>query len=197
MEEAMEVCRRCTMFFKTKKLRQIHNIMHHRRKNGTSETATTTTTTTSNHKACPRRIRRASGNTTPFVCDICAKEYKNKTLIRSHMNSHSHTRSYQCAQCNYASKRNTDLKKHVLAHHDPNRPSPDKRTRKRPRKCDKCDDVLENKIAYKLHLKEKHPIDKSIICEKCNRRFKTNFRLKKHAAKYRELCNFLSIQDCH
>ena len=167
-----------------------------------------------------QRLRRSSANKDPFVCDLCQKLYKQKALLRSHMNTHLSEPRFFCAMCPYASKRNNDLKKHHDSHHNPDRIV---KNGIRRRKCEKCDDILNGKKAYKLHLKEKHPPEtlpkksrilkrpcekceevlegmkayrlhmkqnhsetSGIRCETCHRKFKTNFRLKKHQLKYGE-----------
>jgi hypothetical protein len=204
------VCRRCTIFFRTRKLRKQHNLEHHRRKvNGviTSEKP-------------KQRQRRSSSNKEPFFCDLCAKAFRQKALLRSHMNTHLSEPCFFCPLCPYASKRNNDLKKHHETHHNPERTVV---RRIRRRKCDKCEEILGGKKALKLHMREKHPPEKilkkrifkkpceqcdevlegmkafkehmkekhaispaDIRCETCHRRFKTNHRLKKHNLKFGE-----------
>lgn len=203
------VCRRCTIFFRTRKLRKLHNIMHHRRKiNGLPIV----------EEKPKKRLRRSSANKDPFICDLCQKLYKQKALLRSHMNTHLSEPRFFCTFCPYASKRNNDLKKHHDSHHNPDRIA---KNGIRRRKCEKCDEILNGKKAYKLHLREKHPPEipvkkgrllkrpcekceevldgmkayrlhmkqqhsevTGIRCETCHRKFKTNFRLKKHQLKY-------------
>lgn len=185
--------------------------MHHRRKiNGLP-------IGNEKHK---QRQRRSSANKDPFICDLCQKLYKQKALLRSHMNTHQTEPQFFCTLCPYASKRNNDLKKHHAMHHNPDR-IVKKRIRKR--QCEKCEEVLDGKKAFKLHMREKHPpatpVKKprifqktcekceevlngmrayrlhlklkhsemsAVRCETCHRKFKTNFRLKKHQAKYGE-----------
>lgn len=208
------VCRRCTIFFRTRKLRKLHNITHHRRKLNGQVVAV---------DKAKQRLRRSLSNKEPFICDLCEKNFKQKALLRSHMNTHMTEPQFFCSLCPYASKRNNDLKKHHETHHNPDRVV---KQRVRKRKCEKCDDVLDGKKAFKKHMREKHPPEKSlkkgrfkkscteceeildgikafrvhmkqkhsattdIRCETCHRKFKSNFRLKKHKAKYgKELCN--------
>lgn len=222
------ICRRCTIFFKTKKFRKMHNALNHRRKainkeNDPAATAINTTTET-DKLAKPRQRIRNSIKGEPLICDLCSKSFKVKALIRSHMNCHTEEKPLHCKLCPYAGKRNYDLKKHHFIHHNPDRI---KKKRTRRRKCDKCEEILENKQAYKLHMrlnhkekikrkprifkrcekcdeaiytkkgykihmKEKHVGFMYIKCERCNRRFKTNFRLKKHIARYGKTIHFAS-----
>ncbi|KAG5684519.1 hypothetical protein PVAND_013748 [Polypedilum vanderplanki] len=219
------ICRRCTIFFKTHKFRKMHNAFNHRRKkiDVNKENLPGTSTDTTDKLAKPRQRIRNSIKGEPLVCDLCAKSFRAKTLIRSHMYSHTEDKPIQCTLCPYAGKRNHDLKKHIFTHHNPDRI---KTKRIRRRKCDKCDEILENKQAfklhmrlnhkekvkrkprifkrcekcqepiytkkgYKIHMKEKHVGFMYIKCERCNRRFKTNFRLKKHKLRYAN-----ANQDC-
>lgn len=238
------VCRRCTIFFKTKELRKLHNLAHHRKKVVETVTAAVTTTTTTEEApeqppppkldeiaATPSaektaekkpsqkaRLRRPS-SLDPFICDLCPKVFKQKPLLRSHMNCHVSEPQFFCKQCSYASKRNADVKKHYETHHDPD----SGKFLKRKRKCEHCSEILNGKKAFlqhmrathaevlkklrsgitkkceqcpevfnsikmfRIHMKKSHqaPV-KDIRCEKCNRKFKTNFRLRKHVAKYGE-----------
>lgn len=164
------------------------------------------------------RLRRPS-TLDPFICDLCPKVFKQKPLLRSHMNCHVSEPQFFCKQCSYASKRNADVKKHYETHHDPD----SGKFLKRKRKCEHCSEILNGKKAFlqhmrashaealkkirtgitkkceqcpevfnsikmfRIHMKKSHqaPV-KDIRCEKCNRKFKTNFRLRKHVAKYGE-----------
>jgi Zinc finger, C2H2 type len=211
------VCRRCTIFFRTRKLRKQHNLEHHRRKvNGELIVSEKT----------KQRQRRSSANKDPFICDKCEKVFRQKALLRSHMNTHMKEPCFFCPLCPYASKRNNDLKKHHETHHNPERVVI---RRIRRRKCEKCEEILDGKKAYKLHLRQKHPPESpvrkvrifkkpcekceevlegmkayrahmkekhaiapaEIRCETCHRRFKTNHRLKKHNLKFSEF--FLNL----
>lgn len=203
------VCRRCTIFFRTRKLCKEHNLQHHRRKAPTAPAI--------GDDKLKQRQRRSSSNKDPFICDLCQKLFKQKALLRSHMNTHLTEPQFFCTVCPYASKRNNDLKKHLAMHHNPDRIV---KQRMRKRKCDECEEVLSGKKAFKLHMKEKHlPMKKcrvsrracekceevlegvkayrlhmkqkhseanNIRCETCHRKFKTNFRLKKHQIKFGE-----------
>lgn len=207
------VCRRCTIFFRTRKLRKLHNQLHHRRKIVVEPIV---------DDKQKQRQRRSSSNKEPFICDLCQKLFKQKALLRSHMNTHMTEPRFFCPLCPYASKRNNDLKKHFEMHHNPERII---KKRIRRKKCDKCEEILDSKKACKLHMKEKHPPEAAvkkarnfnrscekceevlegmkayrlhmkqkhseaagvIRCETCHRQFKTNFRLKKHKLKYGEL----------
>jgi KRAB domain-containing zinc finger protein len=196
------VCRRCKIFFKGRKFRKLHNLMKHRRKKLDASIPKV------------RKIRTAKKE--PLICDLCSRSFKIKALIRSHMNSHLSEKVHQCNLCDYASKRYNDLRKHHQTHHDPTQIT---QKRSRRKKCDKCDEILANKKAlrvhirlkhqekkkkkrrvfktcekcnevlynkrtYKMHMKEKHGESTFIKCETCNRKFKTNFRLRKHEHRY-------------
>ncbi|XP_070506421.1 zinc finger protein draculin-like [Chironomus tepperi] len=213
------ICRRCTIFFKSRKFRKMHNAFNHRKKRPTG-------VLTASLNAEPNKIRkriRSGGKGKLLICDLCSKTFKIKALIRSHMNCHTLEKPLACSLCSYTGKRSYDLKKHHFVHHNPDRI---KKKRTRRRKCDKCDEILDSKKAFKLHLrlkhrekvirkprifkrcekcqeaiytkkgykmhmKDKHRDFLYIKCEKCNRRFKTNFRLKKHKSRYATL-----DQDC-
>lgn len=210
------ICRRCIIFFKTRKFRTMHNIVNHRKKKQPDK------------ENIPKRRRRNRSDKEPLICDLCSKSFKIKALIRSHMNCHSSEKPLQCNLCSYAAKRNYDLKKHHFVHHNPDRIVAKKRIRRK--KCDKCDEILPGKAAFKLHMRLNHPKEKLkrkpriykkcekceeaihtkkgyklhmkqmhrgfmyIQCDKCNRRFKTNFRLRKHQARYCKILIILFIQ---
>lgn len=213
------ICRRCTIFFKSRKFRKMHNALNHRKKRPTEDQNTPKVSTTVEPNKVRKRIR-CGGKGKLLICDLCSKTFKIKALIRSHMNCHSLEKPLACNECSYTGKRSYDLKKHYFVHHNPDRV---KKKRTRRRKCDKCDEILDSKKAfklhlrlkhrekvirkprifkrcekcqepiytkkgYKLHMKEKHRDFLYIKCEKCNRRFKTNFRLKKHRSRYGKLC---------
>lgn len=213
------ICRRCTIFFKSRKFRKMHNALNHRKKRPIEDSNASKVSTDVEPNKVRKRIR-SGGKGKLLICDLCSKTFKIKALIRSHMNCHTLEKPLACNECSYTGKRSYDLKKHYFVHHNPDRV---KKKRTRRRKCDKCDDILDSKKAfklhlrlkhrekvirkprifkrcekcqepiytkkgYKLHMKEKHRDFLYIKCEKCNRRFKTNFRLKKHKSRYGELC---------
>lgn len=199
------VCRRCKIFFVTRKFRKMHNVINHRRKKEEPKVEK------------PKRVR---AKREPLTCDICAKSFRIKALIRSHMNCHLIEKNHQCTHCPYASKRYQDLKKHIQVHHDPNRViikrprlrrcrvcqevlpdkkafrthmrlnHPKEKAERKPRiykQCDKCEETFYSKKSYILHIKEKHAELLIIKCENCNRKFKTNFRLRKHKTRFGKL----------
>lgn len=186
----------------------MHNVINHRRKKKEEEIVEVVKK--------PKRVRIRGTRKEPSICDLCSKSFKIKALLRSHMNCHLSEKLHQCTQCNYASKRFNDLKKHNDVHHNPDRVI-EKRPRKRRcrecqeifadklalrahkrlshrkvverklkifKTCEKCEEVLYSKKSFIVHMKEKHPDTMAIKCERCNRKFKTNFRLKKHKSRY-------------
>ena len=219
MYDQFLICRRCTIFFKTRKFRKMHNALNHRKKRPITDLNASKVSTDGEPNIVRKRIR-SGGKGKLLICDLCSKTFKIKALIRSHMNCHTLEKPLACNQCSYAGKRSYDLKKHYFVHHNPDRI---KKKRTRRRKCDNCDEILDSKKSFKLHLrlkhrekvirkprifkrcekcqeaiytkkgykihmKEKHRDFLYIKCEDCNRRFKTNFRLKKHKSRYGELC---------
>lgn len=207
MYDQFFVCRRCKIFFKTRKFRKMHNVINHRRKKKEEEIIEVKIV----------KPKRRKTQSEPLICDLCSKSFKIKALIRSHMNCHLSEKLHQCTQCNYASKRFNDLRKHNDVHHNPDRIIRIKRPRRRRcqecqeifadklalrahkrlshrkvverkpkifKTCEKCEEILYSKKSFIVHMKEKHPDTMAIKCDRCNRRFKTNFRLKKHKSRY-------------
>lgn len=188
MYDQFLVCRRCTIFFKSNSFRKMHNQLNHRKKKPDS------TTKTPDPPKVRKRIR-SGGKGKLLVCDLCSKTFRIKALIRSHMNCHTTEKPLLCDLCPYAGKRTYDLKKHHLVHHNPDRI---KKKRTRRRKCDKCPEILDNRKAYRVHMRLNHRekiARKPRIykkCEKCQEAIFTKKGYKLHMKVH--FCYFTCFQ---
>lgn len=91
-------------------------------------------------------------------------------------------RRKQCDKCEDVLDGKKAWKLHMREKHPPEPTLKKVRNLKKP--CGECEEVLEGMKAYRLHMKHKHSIATEIRCETCHRKFKSNFRLKKHKVKY-------------
>ena len=139
-----------------------------------------------------------------FQCVLCNFETKYLTSIKDHFLRHTNTRDYNCPNCSYCARRNSDLKKHTLygccskkflatgiykcelcEYQTSMKPNLIKHRRchsgERPFSCDKCDYRATQKGALKkherTHTKTRHT---TFECGECNRRYSTKGNLNFH-----------------
>lgn len=217
MFEQFFVCRRCKIliFFKSRKFRKMHNVINHRRKKKVEEGAPEQPSKPKRIriagklkeplvcdlcsksfkiKALIRSHMNCHLSEKLHQCTLCNYASKRYNDLRKHHDVHHNpnrvvvkrTRRRRCQECQEIFTDKKTLRTHMRLNH------PKERAEKKPRifkKCDNCEEVLYSKKGYILHIKEKHPEALAIKCEICNRKFKTNFRLKKHQGRYGELLN--------
>lgn len=69
------------------------------------------------HKKCACK-RNANPNRhtcvqiTKYACDVCGKEYKHKSTLKAHTNTHTHTLAHSCPRCFYPFMYRTQLLRH-------------------------------------------------------------------------------------
>lgn len=95
-------------------------------------------------------------------------------------------RKRKCDKCDLIVDGRKALRIHIKESHPGT-----KQVRVFTKQCEKCPETLNSVKLYRIHMKQVHPepVD-DIRCEKCNKKFKTNFRLKKHIAKFGKLFTF-------
>lgn len=108
-----------------------------------------------------------------FVCDICAKTYKEKrSLLHHHKTTHSASvPKVQCMVCKRLLMSARYLKVHMENLHSNNNG---------PHICDICQKELISSESLKKHKKDKHEIVRNYSCTFCHKAFITEVKLKEH-----------------
>ncbi|XP_055586462.1 transcription factor grauzone-like [Uranotaenia lowii] len=106
-----------------------------------------------------------------FVCDICAKAFHLKSEFNKHKMQHENPDQLkmQCQHCLKWFKNRDYWRAHVRLHVVGEI------------KCELCDRVCPNRVAYRSHWKHVHG-NKSFKCDWCDKTFKKALNLKEHIA---------------
>ena len=84
----------------------------------------------------------------PFVCEVCGKSFKNRTVAERHRYVHSSVKPMSCEFCGKGFTNRYNLKGHLRTH-----------TGEKPFKCDACDAAFTHNVSLKTHKRSAHGID--------------------------------------
>jgi KRAB domain-containing zinc finger protein len=103
-----------------------------------------------------------------FICDICHKEYSNKSVLKQHSKTHLVNKPWKCSQCSREFCQKSKLAEHLNRHQG----TP-------PFKCGECEKGFYQKDRLKTH-KLTHTNERPFECNKCALSFRRKFELNKH-----------------
>lgn len=102
------------------------------------------------------------------VCDVCAKTFKNKYILKKHRETHDVTSSkprLECNQCGALLKTEISLRSHILRHSDT------------VHTCNLCGKTCPNRFALSGHIRYVHS-KRTHKCTICDKAFPTSIALK-------------------
>lgn len=134
-----------------------------------------------------------------FYCQECNKKMVTQQQYIQHMSSaHNIKKSHECNICNEGLKRLIALNAHTCA-----------KNKNRTYKCLDCSQMLQQQISLKFHLfihahnkplgyhlKKKEEMLKLIECEKCKRKFPSQWHLKRHWATFHSTQKYYQCFIC-
>lgn len=104
-----------------------------------------------------------------YKCNLCGKEYNNKSNCHRHLRSHTQEKSHQCPVCEKHFTHRYELKMHSRIH-----------TGEKPHKCPICTRAFNEGGNLRRHMKIHIGDDKPYKCAVCYKGFEDTARLQVH-----------------
>ena len=108
-----------------------------------------------------KHIKRIHKRIKHFECDVCQKQFYNKTDWKRHYRVHTGERPYKCNQCDMSFKENGHLASHIKHIH----------CNKRPFQCFLCNKSFKSEWNLKSHIRNAHNKEIRFKCKYCNKGF--------------------------
>ena len=111
------------------------------------------------------------GTKTKFIykCNVCGKEYNNKSNCHRHLKSHTDTKGYKCGYCGKAFTHRYEVRMHCRTH-----------TGERPFKCPICTRGFNESGNLRRHMKIHEKDNSPYKCGVCFKGFNDTMRLNAH-----------------
>lgn len=180
-------CKVCDRWFYRRAHLQSHEVIHTGERNFRCNSCPNMYKSSRNLR---RHIKSAHLGEKPFVCDLCGKEFSQKTVLEAHHNTHIQEKNYSCEVCSKKFKSNKLLKLHILRHVRTEQPKQDTA----PLECDICHKFYSSKLSLRSH-KQTHA-DAKIACTFCGKSFKIMAHLKVHLRSHTKEQPY-ECEECH
>ena len=117
----------------------------------------------------------------PYVCDVCDKDFENKSTFFNHKKSHlDESNKSVCDVCGGHYKDAHTLKVHVQTQH---------LMLEKPFDCEVCGDKFKTKGSLKIH-SSKHEEERGFVCDECGFQTKNKWLLKAHLKTHKSVKDF-------
>ena len=116
---------------------------------------------------------RVEVETRKYICQFCAKDFKNAGSLERHLNQYHQQGSFRCDQCPKCYKDKSRLTMHIKRKHA----GPYKLQRNYL--CVECGKCLTSKASLDNHIIRFHS-DQNLSCQECSREFRHPYDLVRH-----------------
>ncbi|XP_065370532.1 transcription factor grauzone-like isoform X3 [Calliphora vicina] len=114
-----------------------------------------------------------------FKCKTCDKVCRDSTQLEGHEQSHlpnpppsKYKKTFQCEKCSKTFSSKASFEHHMVAKHVPREEF--------KFECPECKKKCPTETKLKDHMRSVHDPQRTVICDKCGKTFKSTYSLKKH-----------------
>nr|XP_006821056.1 PREDICTED: zinc finger protein 99-like [Saccoglossus kowalevskii] len=153
------------------------------------------------------------------LCHVCGVAFKTNNALNSHQRRKhidpSTLKRYRCPKCGKSFISFSNMKRHLCAIHDKlkflcdicgkrytsllsmklHRRTIHTEPNARPNKCHLCDKTFKTNRAVTLHVRSVHEGERKYGCFRCEKRFFTNTKLKRHLETHKEQVECEMVQE--
>ncbi|XP_053687989.1 zinc finger protein 141-like [Sabethes cyaneus] len=108
-----------------------------------------------------------------FPCEICGLQFKRKSIMKEHMETHANERKYKCTRCDKSFIKSATLKRHRKTVHENVRIP-----------CDHCPRTFLRREVQRDHIEYVHGIQIRFICDICVQLFFDKDSLARHKLRH-------------
>ncbi|KAF8788092.1 Zinc finger protein 473 like protein [Argiope bruennichi] len=119
-------------------------------------------------KCILKRHMQIHGGEKKHRCDFCGKSFHVKTNLKAHVRTHTGEKPFSCVDCGMRFRKNYHLKRHLISHGG-----------RKPYKCDICGKSYAEKYNLKMHVMS-HTGEKRFTCKVCGKGYILKSHLKQH-----------------